>query len=55
MIKVLAQRISDWQAIIGFRNVSIHGCGQVNNATTQAVVQTELATLCAESNGLSSP
>jgi uncharacterized protein with HEPN domain len=40
-----AQKISDWQAIIGFRNVLIHGYGQVDHAKTWDIVQSELPIL----------
>jgi uncharacterized protein with HEPN domain len=43
-----AQRISDWRAIIGFRNVLIHGYAQVDNAKTWDIVQTELPVLSRE-------
>jgi uncharacterized protein with HEPN domain len=46
------QRISDWQAIIGFRNVLIHGYGQVDHTKTWDIVQTELPTLRAELTAL---
>jgi uncharacterized protein with HEPN domain len=39
------QRITDWQAIIGFRNVLIHGYGQVDHDKTWDIVQTELPVL----------
>jgi len=35
---VNAQRISDWRAIIGFRNVLIHGYAQVDHAKTWDIV-----------------
>src|SRR5438876_87045 len=31
---VTAEGITDWQAIIGFRNMLIHGYGQVDHAKT---------------------
>src|SRR5207248_7785337 len=37
-----AEKISDWQAIIGFRNVLIHGYGQVDHAKTWDIVQSEI-------------
>jgi uncharacterized protein with HEPN domain len=37
-----AERISNWRAIIGFRNVLIHGYGRVNHERTWDIVQTEL-------------
>ena len=43
-----AQRITDWQAIIGFRNVLIHGYGQVDDAKTWDIVQTEVPILRVE-------
>jgi uncharacterized protein with HEPN domain len=36
------ERITDWQAIIGFRNVLIHGYGQVDDAKTWDIVQSEV-------------
>jgi uncharacterized protein with HEPN domain len=47
-----AQRISDWRAIIGFRNVLIHGYAQVDHAKTWDIVQTELPVLLRELEGL---
>ena len=41
----LAERISDWKAIIGFRNVLIHGYSTVKHDLTWDVVQNELPTL----------
>jgi uncharacterized protein with HEPN domain len=43
-----AERITDWRAIIGFRNVLIHGYGQVDHAKTWDIVQTELPILRSE-------
>jgi uncharacterized protein with HEPN domain len=43
-----AQRITDWQAIIGFRNVLIHGYVQVDDAKTWDIVQSEIPVLLAE-------
>lgn len=43
-----AQRITDWQAIIGFRNVLIHGYSGVDHRKTWDIVQSELPTLRAE-------
>lgn len=43
-----AQRITDWQAIIGFRNVLIHGYSAVDHRKTWDIVQSELPTLRAE-------
>jgi uncharacterized protein with HEPN domain len=40
-----AESITDWRAIIGFRNVLIHGYGQVNHEKTWDIVQTELPVL----------
>jgi uncharacterized protein with HEPN domain len=47
-----AERISDWRAIIGFRNVLIHGYGQVDHAKTWDIVQTEVPILRAEIDDL---
>lgn len=41
----LAESIKDWKAIIGFRNVLIHGYGQIDHAKTWDVVQSELPAL----------
>ena len=45
---ITTQRITDWQAIIGFRNVLIHGYGQVDDAKTWDIVQSEVPVLLAE-------
>ncbi len=45
-----AERLTNWQAIIGFRNVLIHGYAQVNPQRTWDVVQTELPILRNELN-----
>ena len=50
-----AEKISDWQSIIGFRNVLIHGYGQVDHAKTWDIVQTELPILQRELNHLLVP
>jgi uncharacterized protein with HEPN domain len=42
---IATQRITDWQAIIGFRNVLIHGYGQVDDAKTWDIVQSEVPVL----------
>jgi uncharacterized protein with HEPN domain len=47
-----AEQISDLRAIIGFRNVLIHGYGQVDHAKTWDIVQTEVPILLAEINNL---
>lgn len=47
-----AERITDWNAIIGFRNVLIHGYGQVNHGKTWDIVQTELPILLKELDAL---
>jgi uncharacterized protein with HEPN domain len=47
-----AESISDWRAIIGFRNVLIHGYGAVNNDKTWDIVQTELPILQRELTAL---
>ena len=42
---VMAERITGWQAIIGFRNVLIHGCSAIDHKKTWDIVQTELPVL----------
>lgn len=41
----VAESFTDWRAIIGFRNVLIHGYGQVDHAKTWDIVQSELPIL----------
>jgi uncharacterized protein with HEPN domain len=41
----VAEAIHDWQAIIGFRNVLIHGYAVVKHEKTWDIVQTELPVL----------
>ena len=43
-----AQRITDWRAIIGFRNVLIHGYAVVRHDKTWDIVTHELPTLARE-------
>jgi uncharacterized protein with HEPN domain len=43
-----AQRITDWRAIIGFRNVLIHGYSAIDNNKTWDIVQSELPVLLRE-------
>ena len=45
---LLAQSITDWRAIIGFRNVLIHGYAIVRHDKTWDIVTTELPTLLRE-------
>ena len=40
-----AESITDWQAIIGFRNVLIHGYSAVKHDKTWDIVQSELPVL----------
>jgi uncharacterized protein with HEPN domain len=40
-----AERITDWQAIIGLRDVLIHGYARINPERTWDVAQTELPIL----------
>ena len=40
-----AESFTDWRAIIGFRNVLIHGYSHVNHEKTWDIVQTELPVL----------
>jgi uncharacterized protein with HEPN domain len=40
-----AEQVTDWRAIIGFRNVLIHGYGVVDHDKTWDIVQTELPLL----------
>lgn len=44
----LAQRITDWRAIIGFRNVLIHGYSAVHHDKTWDIVMSELPRLLRE-------
>lgn len=44
----IAQRVTDWKAIIGFRNVLIHGYSAVDPRKTWDIVQTELPILRGE-------
>ena len=41
----VAESFTDWRAIIGFRNVLIHGYGQVDHEKTWDIVQSELPIL----------
>jgi|ERR1700728_2787805 uncharacterized protein with HEPN domain len=41
----IAERITDWKAIIGFRNVLIHGYSAVDYRKTWDIVQSELPVL----------
>ena len=47
-----AQRITDWRAIIGFRNVLIHGYTAVQHDKTWDIVTNELPTLLREATNL---
>jgi uncharacterized protein with HEPN domain len=49
-----AERISDWRAIIGFRNVLIHAYAAVDHRKTWDIVQTEIPLLLTEVTALSS-
>jgi uncharacterized protein with HEPN domain len=44
----MAQSITDWRAIIGFRNVLIHGYAVVQHDKTWDIAQRELPILLAE-------
>jgi uncharacterized protein with HEPN domain len=44
----VAQRITDWRAIIGFRNVLIHGYAVVQHDKTWDIVTSELPVLLRE-------
>lgn len=44
----IAQKITDWRAIIGFRNVLIHGYAVVHHDKTWDIITTELPTLLRE-------
>ena len=48
----LAQRITDWRAIIGFRNVLIHGYAVVQHDKTWDIVTNELPVLLREATEL---
>jgi uncharacterized protein with HEPN domain len=41
----IVERISEYQRIIGFRNVLIHGYDQVNDAVTWKIIQEKLPIL----------
>lgn len=45
---VTAESISDWRAIIGFRNVLIHAYAAVDHRKTWDIVNTELPILIQE-------
>ncbi len=47
-----AQQITDWRAIIGFRNVLIHGYAIVQHDKTWDIVTSELPTLVREVSSL---
>src|SRR5687767_1713211 len=47
-----AQRITDWRAIIGFRNVLIHGYAVVQHDKTWDIVTNELPVLLREATEL---
>jgi uncharacterized protein with HEPN domain len=47
-----AESITDWPAIISFRNVLIHGYGVINDSRTWDIVQTEIPALLQELNAL---
>jgi uncharacterized protein with HEPN domain len=47
-----AQRVTDWRAIIGFRNVLIHGYAAVHHDKTWDIVQNELPVLLREARTL---
>src|SRR3954452_19108525 len=51
----IAERITDWKAIIGFRNVLIHGYATVKHDITWDVVQNELPSLRRELEQLLAP
>jgi uncharacterized protein with HEPN domain len=44
----LAQQITDWRAIIGFRHVLIHGYSAVHHDKTWDIIVSELPTLLQE-------
>ena len=50
-----AESLTDWRAIIGFRNVLIHGYGQVNHNKTWDILQTELPILRRELDAMLKP
>lgn len=51
----IVMRISDWKAIIGFRNVLIHGYSAVDSRKTWDIVQTELPVLLQELDEILKP
>lgn len=48
----IAEHITDWKAIIGFRNVLIHGYSVIDPRKTWDIVQTELPVLRQELDAL---
>lgn len=44
----IAEQISEWDKIIGFRNQLIHGYGQINHDITWRIITTKLPILRAE-------
>jgi uncharacterized protein with HEPN domain len=51
----VAESLTDWRAIIGFRNVLIHGYGQVDHTKTWDILQSELPMLQRELGALLKP
>ncbi len=48
----IAESITDWKRIIGYRNQLIHGYGSINNSITWDIIQTKLPRLEAQSRQL---
>ena len=48
----IASRISEYEQIIGFRNILIHGYADVNDRAVWFVIETELPTLSREVDAL---
>lgn len=44
----MAESITDWQSIIGFRNVLIHGYSKIDPARTWDILQSGLPVLMRE-------
>jgi len=44
----VARQITDYRRIIDFRNLLIHGYAKVSDAVVWGIVESDLASLCAE-------
>ena len=52
LVPDIASRISEYEQIIGFRNVLIHGYADVNDRAVWFVIETDLPTLSREVDAL---